>query len=634
MSAFNRVSSSSDMDIEGSSLGLPKPSIGYPASPRVMHSQFDLSSSLASPARPLRSPGVRRSNSLNSSGEFSSGSLNNSASNFMQQQNSQPMVYSDRFIPSRNASDLDSLVDSMDFDDVNGCENYGRNYNSTSDSSRESKQMMNNLLRSELLGIPGGGVGGGGSSSTNGEFSMRNSYDSNDNGSNDLLRSSTESRCSNGSGGSGLDMRGSGNFTGQNVLKFRSDRRRSSGGGDSGSISSNTSGGSGDTNSTNSLGLGLGVGVGASGVGLVGGLPGSPSNLGSSSMRKSQRKISKTPYKVLDAPALQDDYYLNLLDWGSENTLSVALGSNVYLWSACTSKVTKLCDTGTDNPITSICWAPQGTHLAVGTNSGKIQLWDVQASKCIREMTTHSSRVGSMAWSSSLLASGSRDRSIMMHDARIHGGSGSEPATIGSSNTSSSSVVHQCTSHRQEVCGLKWSPDEKMLASGGNDNKLYVWAMNHADPTTPLCRFNDHNAAVKAVAWSPHQNGLLASGGGTADRNIRFWNTLNGNGIPLHRIDTGSQVCNLMWSKNVNEIVSTHGYSLNQIIVWKYPSMQKVTTLTGHSLRVLYLAMSPDGQAVVTGAGDETLRFWNLFPSPRSSTGRSSGLLFPGGDIR
>ena len=32
--------------------------------------------------------------------------------------------------------------------------------------------------------------------------------------------------------------------------------------------------------------------------------------------------------------------------------------------------------------------------------------------------------------------------------------------------------------------------------------------------TEPLCRFNDHTAAVKAVAWSPHQHGLLASGGG------------------------------------------------------------------------------------------------------------------------
>lgn len=32
----------------------------------------------------------------------------------------------------------------------------------------------------------------------------------------------------------------------------------------------------------------------------------------------------------------------------------------------------------------------------------------------------------------------------------------------------------------------------------------------------------------------------------------------------------------------------------------------------GHTSRVLYLSMSPDGENIVTGAGDETLRFWNL----------------------
>jgi cell division cycle 20-like protein 1 (cofactor of APC complex) len=79
-----------------------------------------------------------------------------------------------------------------------------------------------------------------------------------------------------------------------------------------------------------------------------------------------------------------------------------------------------------------------------------------------------------------------------------------------------------------------------------------------------------------------------------------------------------------MFSKTSNEIVSTHGYSLNQIIVWKYPSMQKVATLTGHSYRVLYLSMSPCGQNIVTGAGDETLRFWNIFPSMKNC-GISSG---------
>ena len=158
-----------------------------------------------------------------------------------------------------------------------------------------------------------------------------------------------------------------------------------------------------------------------------------------------------------------------------------------------------------------------------------------------------------------------------------------------------------------------------------------MWSASAANP---VHRFSDHTAAVKAIAWSPHQRGLLASGGGTADRCIRFWNT--GTGACLASVDTGSQICNLLWSKTVNEIVSTHGYSLNQIIVWKYPSLHKVVTLTGHTYRVLYLAMSPDGQTIVTGAGDETLRFWNTFPGPKNRAGSrlnlGPSLLFPQGD--
>jgi len=51
--------------------------------------------------------------------------------------------------------------------------------------------------------------------------------------------------------------------------------------------------------------------------------------------------------------------------------------------------------------------------------------------------------------------------------------------------------------------------------------------------------------------------------------------------------------------------------------------MQKVATLTGHTYRVLYLAMNPDGSTIVTGAGDETLRFWNIFPS-KNESGKST----------
>lgn len=45
---------------------------------------------------------------------------------------------------------------------------------------------------------------------------------------------------------------------------------------------------------------------------------------------------------MLDAPALQDDFYLNLVDWSSHNVLAVGLGSCVYLWHASSSKVSLL----------------------------------------------------------------------------------------------------------------------------------------------------------------------------------------------------------------------------------------------------------------------------------------------------
>ncbi|GFP93566.1 protein fizzy-related 3 [Phtheirospermum japonicum] len=332
--------------------------------------------------------------------------------------------------------------------------------------------------------------------------------------------------------------------------------------------------------------------------------PFSPSILGQDSGLSSEvstppkppRKVPKTPHKVLDAPALQDDFYLNLVDWSSQNVLAVGLGTCVYLWSASNSKVTKLCDLGPNDGVCSVQWTREGSYISVGTSHGQVQVWDGTQCKRVRTMGGHQTRTGVLAWSSRILSSGSRDRNILQHDLRVP-----------------SDYISKLTGHKSEVCGLKWSHDDRELASGGNDNQLLVWNQHSQQP---ILKLTEHTAAVKAIAWSPHQNGLLASGGGTADRCIRFWNTSSGN--QLNRVDTGSQVCNLAWSKNVNEIVSTHGYSQNQIMVWKYPSMSKVATLTGHSLRVLYLAMSPDGQTIVTGAGDETLRFWNVFPSVKT----------------
>lgn len=340
------------------------------------------------------------------------------------------------------------------------------------------------------------------------------------------------------------------------------------------------------------------------------------------SPRRQLRSVCKTPYRVLDAPELADDFYLNLVDWSSTNVLGVGLGSCVYLWTAHNAAVSKLCDLAeTNDTISSVSWVQRGTTLAVGTLAGRMHIYDANTLQLQRTyQQAHTQRIGALAWNAHILSSGSRDRMVHHRDVR----------------EATTRPFKRCTGHRQEVCGLKWSgdggPSSANLASGGNDNKVCIWdlrgsrrgastsaaaiAGEEGPGDAPLWKFHEHTAAVKALAWDPHVSGVLATGGGTQDKHIRFWNVINGS--MLSELDTGSQVCNLIWSLTSHELVSTHGFSSttaqNQICIWKYPTLNMVASLTGHTNRVLYLAMSPDGETIVTGAGDETLRFWNAFP--------------------
>lgn len=331
---------------------------------------------------------------------------------------------------------------------------------------------------------------------------------------------------------------------------------------------------------------------------------------GSGGAVRPTRHISSAPARILDAPDLLDDYYLNLLSWGANDVLAVALGSAVYLWNAKSGDITELLNLEGDDYVSSVSWTASGNHVAVGTAGGETQLWDTTAVKQLRTMNGHSARVGALSWNEHVITSGSRDTTAVHHDVR-----------------SRRHAVGTLRHHTQEVCGLSWSPDGTTLASGANDNTLCLWDASVGEgrfsTASPRFTLTDHQAAVKALAWCPFKRNTLASGGGTADRCIKIWNSQTG-GL-LNSVDTGSQVCALLWSHTEEELLSSHGYAENQLCLWKYPSMVKTKELKGHTSRVLHLAASPDGRQVVSGAGDETLRFWDVFAPPSKSSKGSGG---------
>ncbi|KAI0465295.1 hypothetical protein LJB42_000523 [Komagataella kurtzmanii] len=306
------------------------------------------------------------------------------------------------------------------------------------------------------------------------------------------------------------------------------------------------------------------------------------------------RKVPSCSEKVLDAPGVFDDFYLSLMQWSSINLLAIALENAVYVWNAATGAVTSL--TECSCIVTSVNWSQDGYYLSIGTNDGSIEVWDIETQERLRTMQGHISRVATQDWSGHILTAGSRNGSIVHHDVRV-----------------SQHIVSNITNaHAEEICGLSWRSDGQQLATGGNDNVVSVWDLRS---NIPRFSKHEHKAAVKAISWSPDKLSLLATGGGSADKHIHFWNTATG--CKVNSLDAGSQISSLHWgysNTTGREIVATHGYPNNSISIYSYPTLHKTGVINdAHDARILNSALSPDGTTLATVAADESLKFWKLF---------------------
>jgi cell division cycle protein 20 (cofactor of APC complex) len=258
------------------------------------------------------------------------------------------------------------------------------------------------------------------------------------------------------------------------------------------------------------------------------------------------------------------------MDWSESNNIALALNKDMYMWNAGTGDITLLFSLdeeengARDHYISSCLWLPEDENvLAVGKSDNCVELWDVSAQRCIRRMKSQEARVGSLACNQHIITSGSRSGSIHNHDVRIK-----------------DHHVGTFTTHTHEVCGLKYSMEKKYLASGANDNLVCIWDPRMLSCDQPMHVLREHSAAVKALAWSPWQSNILATGGGTADAHIKIWNIYNGSVVKS--LNAKSQISGLLWSKHYKELISCHGFQQNQLVIWKYPEMSKVTELNGH----------------------------------------------------
>ena len=331
--------------------------------------------------------------------------------------------------------------------------------------------------------------------------------------------------------------------------------------------------------------------------------------------------VPEIPFKVLDAPGLRNDFYSNLVCWSNKSDIIAAgLGSTVYCWSEKRGTI-PLQHIGSQI-ISALCFSSDD-FLAVGTKVSDVFIYKPDTATVIAKYSMkNDSSICSMKWipNTHFFFIGNDVGQVTLfklssrEDLKYKGPSKTKITKIVYSIKPK--VTFQCD--QQQICGIDVDFKGKQLAIGANNNCGSIWDIS--DLLKPKKMFHlKHEAAVKAVAFCPWMPNLLATGGGSRDKHIRFWHSKSG--TLISKFKTKGQITAVIWSRSKKEILVTFGFGdhneKNDILsVYSYPSMKlKIKVTAPPDMRILTADISNDFSSICTSISDQSVRIYNVWNS-------------------
>lgn len=156
--------------------------------------------------------------------------------------------------------------------------------------------------------------------------------------------------------------------------------------------------------------------------------------------------------------------------------------------------------------------------------------------------------------------------------------------------------------HEHVVKAVNYTPDGKYLISCSSDGAIKIWDLKKKRVRGAL---HGHELAVNALAVSPNGKMLAST---SSDGSVKIWDIASEKQITSLDKYQGS-LRSVAFSPNSKFLVLANDA---RIELWDITNKEKLATFEGHIRLVEALEFSHDGNWIISGGVDETIKIWDV----------------------